>query len=91
MIQAPNLPRGLVTVEPGEGTQIGFLHGVLRRIAVAQHAARDAEQPAIVAAHQRFEGHQIAWPRALHQPVVRAGPASERQPCGTFGEVGIGK
>ena len=64
------LAAGLIAVEPREGAQVGFLHRVLRGIAVAQDAARDAEQPPIVAAHQRLERQQIVFARECDQPVI---------------------
>jgi len=50
---------------------VAVLHGVLGLGVVAQDAARDAEQAAIVLAHHPLEGEGIACEDAVDQCVVR--------------------
>ena len=69
---------GLVAVEPGKGPQVGFLNGVLGGVGIAQNTARHAEQPAIVAAHQRFKRHEIVFAREFDQTVI--GQIAQRPP-----------
>ena len=50
-----------------ERLQIGLLDRVLGRRILFEDRPRDAEQPAVVAPHQAFEGPRLMGRRALEQ------------------------
>lgn len=50
---------GLVAIQVSEGADVSGTHGLLGYLVVAQDAARDPVQPAVVPAHQRLEGTGI--------------------------------
>lgn len=54
----------------GEGADVGVLHDVLSLAVIAQDAARQPEQPAIVRLHDGAHRSLVPRERALHQSGI---------------------
>src|SRR5205807_4310309 len=65
------LSRGLVASQIGECEQVGFLHHPFGLILIGDDAARDPEEPPIVAAHESLKRSGVLAACPLDQQQIR--------------------